>query len=129
VIASYVRKRESPTLEDIGFVQQAELFDAVAGWLGAPPIVIDSADIRADPGGMLSRLCRALGIAFTPRMLSWPAGPKPYDGAWAPHWYNAVHASTGFDEPEGQLPELEGGAARLCDRALPFYARLAGFRI
>ncbi|WP_259444722.1 sulfotransferase-like domain-containing protein [Neotabrizicola shimadae] len=124
VVASYARKRENPTLDDIGFVQQAELFDQVADRLGRAPVVIDSADIRDDPKGRLAALCSALGIAFTDRMLSWPAGPKPYDGAWAPHWYNAVHASTGFDEPEGELPALEGDAARLVELALPHYERL-----
>ena len=29
VIASYVKKREDPALEDLGFVQQAEIFDFV----------------------------------------------------------------------------------------------------
>lgn len=124
VVASYAKKRESPTLDDIGFVQQAELFDQVADRLGHAPPVIDSADIRADPKASLTALCAALGIPFTDRMLSWPAGPKPYDGAWAPHWYNAVHASTGFDAPEGALPRLDGAFARLEEAALPHYLRL-----
>lgn len=124
VVASYAKKREGPTLADIGFVQQAELFDEVAGWMGRAPLVIDSADIRADPGGALGRLCAALGIPFTDRMLRWPAGPKPFDGIWAPHWYGAVHRSTGFEEPEGALPGLPPDYARLADQALPHYERL-----
>ncbi|MFM2354596.1 MAG: hypothetical protein RLZZ528_332, partial [Pseudomonadota bacterium] len=114
---------------DIGFTQQAELFDQVADWLGAAPPVVDSADIRATPRETLSALCAALEIPFTENMLSWPAGPKPFDGAWAPHWYNAVHASTGFGDPEGPLPTLTGDLARLCDEALPHYDRLARFKI
>lgn len=124
VVASYSKKRESPTLADIGFVQQAELFDQVAGWLGQAPPVVDSADIRAKPRETLSNLCTALGIPFTESMLHWPAGPKPYDGAWAPHWYNAVHASTGFDEPEGPLPDLPPACQHLVDQALPYYDKL-----
>lgn len=129
VIASYAKKRESPELADIGFVQQAELFDEVADWLGHAPIVIDSADIRATPRETLSRLCAVLGIPFTDRMLHWPAGPKPYDGAWASHWYNAVHGSTGFDEPEGALPLLSAGFQRLADAALPYYERLEKLKL
>ena len=129
VIASYTKKREHPTLADIGFVQQAELFDQVAGWTGIAPVVIDSADTRADPKGALSRLCAALGIPFTEAMLHWPAGPKPYDGVWAPHWYNAVHASTGFDDPEGALPDLPPEAQDLVAQALPHYERLAAFKL
>ena len=62
-------------------------------------------------------------------MLSWPAGPKPHDGAWAPHWYNAVHQSTGFDDPEGALPDLSPDFQRLADLAMPAYDRLAAFAL
>lgn len=129
VVASYTRKREAATLADIGYVQQAELFDEVAGWLGRAPLVIDSADIRADPARALGGLCAALGIPMVPQMLHWPAGPKPYDGVWAPHWYNAVHGSTGFEEPEGALPALTGAEAALAEAALPYYTRLALHRL
>ncbi len=112
VVASYLRKREAPALEDLGFVQQAELFDQVAGWLGRAPIVVDSSDIRAQPARQLARLCAALGIAYTDNMLHWPSGGHPADGVWAPHWYGAVHASTGFADPEGALPRHSGAAAR-----------------
>ena len=40
VVSSYSKKRENPTLADIGFVQQAELFDEVANWLGHAPLVV-----------------------------------------------------------------------------------------
>jgi hypothetical protein len=129
VVASYSQKREAPTLPDIGFVQQAELFDQVAGWTGRPPLVIDSADIRANPRESLEKLCTALGIPFTENMLHWPAGPKPYDGVWAPHWYNAVHASTGFGDPEGPLPILPAEYAPLVEQALPHYQRLAAHKL
>lgn len=129
VVASYSQKREAPTLADIGFVQQAELFDQVAGWMGRAPLVIDSADIRANPRESLTKLCTTLGIPFTENMLHWPAGPKPYDGVWAPHWYNAVHASTGFGEAEGPLPTLPADYAPLVEQALPHYQRLARFKL
>jgi len=129
VVASYVKKREGPALADIGFVQQAELFDEVAGWMGRAPLVIDSADIRADPAAALGRLCAALGIQFTEQMLRWPAGPKTFDGVWAPHWYGAVHRSSGFENPEGAVPELPPGYARLVEQALPYYDRLSAYRL
>lgn len=129
VVASYARKREGPSAADLGFSRQAELFDGLAQRTGSAPLVIDSTDIRARPGPMLQALCRALGIPFTPAMLSWPSGPKPFDGVWAPHWYGAVHRSTGFDGAEGPLPTLEPRYQALAEAALPEYARLAQFRL
>jgi hypothetical protein len=124
VIASYQAKREAPTLDDLGFPQQAALFDREADRLGRAPLVIDSADIRADPKGALTRLCAALGLPFTEAMLSWPAGPKPFDGAWAPHWYPSVHRSTGFDAAEGPLPDTGPDQRPLLAAALRVYERL-----
>ncbi|MDP2083373.1 MAG: HAD family hydrolase [Pseudotabrizicola sp.] len=129
VVASYAKKREGPTLMDIGFVQQAELFDQVADWMGEAPLVIDSADLRADPYAALNNLCDALGILFIKNMLHWPAGPKPYDGVWGPHWYGAVHRSTGFEDPEGPLPDLPSGYQSIVDQALPYYKKLAAFKM
>ena len=129
VIASYAKKREGATLADVGFVQQAELFDEVAGWSGSAPVVIDSDDIRADPEGMLRKLCAAIEVPFSRKMLHWPAGGNEADGVWAPHWYAAVHRSTGFDGAEGPLPKLGGVYADLVAQALPYYDRLAALKI
>ncbi len=129
VVASYAKKREGPSLADIGFQQQAELFDEVAAWLGRPPLVLDSADVRDDPRGALTRLCAGLGIEFTEAMLHWPAGPKNFDGVWAPHWYNAVHRSQGFEEPEAELPQLSAAYNALVAQAMPYYERLAAYKL
>jgi hypothetical protein len=123
VVASYAAKRENPTLDDLGYRQQVELFERFPG------PVIDSVDIRRNPQAMLQKLCAAIGLPWDPAMLHWQAGPKPWDGAWAPHWYGAVHASTGFAGPEGDLPRLAPGMARLADAALPYYERLSALRI
>ena len=123
VIASYGAKRAEITEDDIGFRQQADLFNQLGG------IVIDSADIRADPHQMLIKLCAAIDLEFDPAMLSWPAGPRTQDGIWASHWYNAVHQSTCFMGAEGPLPPLSGRAAVLSEVALPYYEMLAAKKI
>ena len=64
VLASYAAKRARVTLADIGFVQQHELFDRAADQIGMPPAVVDAADILADPGTVLEKLCHALGIGL-----------------------------------------------------------------
>lgn len=123
VIASYAAKREAPTLDDIGFGQQAVLFDDIGG------LVIDSTDIRANPERMLRVLCDAIDLPFDPSMLRWHAGPRAEDGIWAAHWYGAVHHSTGFAGAEGDMPMLEPAMAALAEEALPFYARLAAHKL
>ncbi|MEP4196290.1 MAG: HAD family hydrolase [Aliishimia sp.] len=128
VVASYHVKREKPVLEDIGFRQQAEIFQEVRA-LGQTPIVVDSFDIRTDPETMLRKLCGALDIPWDSAMLSWPKGGHSSDGVWAKHWYGAVHTSTSFAAPEGALPVLEPDLQEVADAAMPHYEALAAFKI
>ena len=129
MIASYLRKRESAAFENFGLAQQAEFFDREADRLGHAPPVIDANDVLADAEGVLSRLCAALGIPWYPAMLVWERGRRPTDGPWAPHWYAAVEASTGFGPPETGSVELPDEARRLAERCRPFYERLAAHKI
>lgn len=130
VLASYTQKWTDVSLEEIGVPQQLEIFDTVAQRLGRAPPVIDTADVLADPLGTLSALCEAMNIPFSDRMLSWPPGRRSSDGIWAPAWYNAVEASTGFGPPDTRpLPMLEGVLARIAERARPIYQRLATHRL
>ena len=129
VLASYVRKRGEVSAEDIGFRRQDELFDMIAERSGAPPPVIDADDVLADPKGALRALCGALGIAFDPAMLSWPAGRRASDGAWAPAWYDAVERSTGFGPPSSPAKPLPEELAAIAEAVRPVYARLQRYRI
>ncbi len=128
VVASYARKRQQPAADDLGFRQQAELFAQCRVW-GDTPLVVDSADIRADPARVLRALCEALELPWREEMLRWKPGGRPEDGVWASHWYDAVHRSSGFAGPEGPLPELEGSYADLARQAMDYYAELSDFRL
>jgi hypothetical protein len=130
VLASYARKWEEVTLRDIGIVEQWEIFGLIADAKGVPPVVIDAEDVLDDPPSALKALCRALAIDYCEAMLSWPKGAKPYDGLWASHWYNAVHASVGFEKPAAHtLATLPSGLQKLADRAAPYYERMRSFRL
>ncbi len=131
VLASYSAKRDSVDLRDIGIAEQAELFERTADRLGRAPPVIDGADILADPAGRLAALCGALGIAFAPAMLSWPAGRRQTDGVWAPHWYHAVEASTGFAPPRPGIgfDDLDDSLKPVAEAARPLYERLSAHRL
>ncbi len=123
VIASYGVKRDEMTLEDIGFMQQAALYDEIGGF------VIDSADIRAAPEKMLKKLCTAIDLPFDPAMLHWKAGSRADDGIWAKHWYNAVHQSTGFAGAEGPLPQMDERQEKMRHLAMPHYEKLSKLKL
>jgi hypothetical protein len=125
VIASYVRSRADVVAEDIGLVQQSELYDQ----LGADVPVIDAADFLRDPEAHLRWLCDYIDVAFTERMLHWPAGPRDSDGVWAPYWYDAVLASTGFEPYRPRPVDLAGAALEAAQRSRPYYERLRAARL
>jgi hypothetical protein len=122
VVASYARVRDEPTLADLGYPQQVEIFRAYGG------PVVDAADVLRDPAGTLRRLCAALGIPFDEAMLHWPAGPRDTDGVWAPHWYAAVQASTGFAPYRPAPAEVPARLRPLVAAAQPYYDELAAHR-
>lgn len=124
VVASYVKSRARCEPADIGLLQQAELFDAVAQRLGRAPRVIDGERFLQDPERHLRVLCGDAGIAFTPRMLHWPAGPRPSDGVWAPHWYAAVWRSTGFAPWQPRTPVLDDAGRRVAEACRAPYESL-----
>ena len=124
VVASYAAKRENPTLADLGFVQQVDLFDLASR--SGEALVVDAEDILRDPRGMLELLCERLGLGFEEAMLSWNAGARPDDGVWGKHWYGAVNRSTGFAAPGNAYFESIDGMGSLVAQALPYYERLAG---
>lgn len=129
VVASYAETRRAPTLDDLGFPQQAELFDRVADRLGHAPPVLDAADVLRDPAGMLTALCAAVGIGFDARMLSWPPGTRATDGVWAKHWYGAVERSTGFNPLRANSKPVPPMLQPLVEAAQPIYERLATHRL
>ena len=124
VIASYTAVRDQANLDDIGFIQQAELFDYVAEISGEIPIVIDSREFLLNPEGMLRTLCERLEITFDDHMLSWPSGPRDSDGVWAKYWYDSVRNSTSFAPYFEKSLKLESREQSIAEEARPYYERL-----
>ena len=130
VIVSYIKKKDDPTLEDIGFVQQGEIFDWVREHTGAVPPVIDADDVAENPKRILRLLCDAIGVDFIEAMLMWAPGLRETDGVWAKHWYNEVATSTGFRKPASTktatVPERLNA---MHDQARESYERLYAHRL
>ena len=129
VIASYAAVRSKVTLADIGFVQQAELFDEVRSISGQIPLVIDSREFLLDPRTMLGAICDRFDIEFSDKMLHWPPGPRASDGVWARYWYDSVWRSTGFAHYRERSYDLDDQALDIAQQARPYYEELYQFRL
>ncbi len=129
MVASLLRTFPGAGLADTGLPQQCEIFDRVADRLGRAPPVVLASDVLKDPAAQLEALCDALRIPFHREMLAWPAGRRDTDGAWAPDWYAAVEASTGFEPYRRRPIELDDVAARLVDECQPWYEKLYALRL
>jgi hypothetical protein len=128
VIASLVNQLPEPTMRDVGIERQALLFEELFA-LGQEPPVIDSRQLLLDPEHVLRELCGRLDLTWDPAMLSWPAGPRPEDGPWAPHWYENVWRSTGFAPYEAKSTEVPEHCAELLERCRAHYEVLSSHAI
>jgi Sulfotransferase domain len=129
VILSYIKKNPDPAPEDLGFVQQCEIFDLVQQRTGSVPPVIDAKDILQNPERLLRILCHALGVEFDSAMLSWAPGLRETDGIWAEYWYDEVAKSTSFQpykQREGIIPDH---LRETCERCRECYERLYEYRL
>lgn len=118
MIASWEAKLP-PTLEESSFPHLLSLWSRLHE-LGQEPVVVDAELLQRDPEGVLTELCKRLGLDFQPAMLKWEAGPKPYDGIWASFWYGGIHKSTCFHPPSGGRA-LAPSLAPLLEACYPVY--------
>lgn len=121
VLASYSAKWDNLSLRDVGYKEQRALYNRLSGE-GPPPPVVDAADIRANPSGVLTKLCEAIDIPFQEAMLSWEPGQRPEDGVWGAHWYDAIWKSTGFAPPDDRpIPTLNPALQTIYDAVIEDY--------
>lgn len=123
MLPSLAEQLDQPALPDTGLQEQVALLDRLLD-IGQEPLVLDARELLRDPEGVLRRLCDRLGLPFEPAMLRWPAGPKPEDGVWAAHWYDGVHASTGFEPYEPKDEPFPERLRPLLEKCAPLYERL-----
>uniref|UniRef100_A0A0D9VU79 Branched-chain-amino-acid aminotransferase-like protein 1 n=1 Tax=Leersia perrieri TaxID=77586 RepID=A0A0D9VU79_9ORYZ len=112
-----------PSFFELGIAELVSIYSELCEF-GSPPPVIDADDLQRDPEAVLGGLCEDLGISFQPQMLKWEAGPKDFDGIWAPWWYRSVHKSTGFSMPRHYPLTFPFAFYDLLEQSLPFYNML-----
>jgi hypothetical protein len=129
VILSYAKTRPSITSEDIGVMQQVQLYERIRSEVDPDPVVIDAGEFLRRPEAHLRAWCERLGVEFLDAMLSWPAGPRDTDGVWAPYWYEEVQKSTGFAPWHPRNLEVPQKYRKLVDANHPLYALLYAKRL
>ena len=129
VIASYVKKREDPSLEDLGFMQQVEVFNFVRNRTKSIPPVVDAKDVLENPERILRLLCDAAGVDFNKSMLSWPPGLRDTDGIWARHWYTEVAKTTSFRPYRPTHYKVPERLREIYERCCDCFERLYQYRL
>ncbi|TLU65267.1 hypothetical protein FE810_08205 [Thalassotalea litorea] len=129
VINSYVKKISEVNDEDIGIKRQWQLYQQISEISGQNIPVIDGQDVLKNPRAALSSVCEQLGLDFDEAMLSWPAGKRDSDGVWAPHWYQRVEASTGFEPYRPEATELCAELQAVADDNMEAYQQMYAKRI
>lgn len=122
MLPSLVNQLPDAGLDDTGLKRQWQLFVELRD-AGHPPIVLDSRELLLNPSAVLTQLCAAIDIPYSATMLEWQAGRRKEDGVWAPHWYQAVHKSTGF-QPYRKKTEFPQRLKGLLEQCEPWYERL-----
>ena len=129
VITSYVKKSEDAVLQDLGFMQQMEIFDLVCSRTNSVPPVVDARDVLENPERMLRLLCDAVDVEFSESMLSWPPGFRDTDGVWAKHWYGEVAKTTSFQPYRPSHAKVPAQFQKIHDRCRQWYDRLYEYRL
>jgi hypothetical protein len=129
VIASYIKKRDDPALEDLGFLQQAEIFDFVRARANSIPPVVDAKDVLENPARILRLLCDAVGVDFNKSMLSWQPGLRATDGVWARYWYAEVAKTTSFQPYRARDYDVPERLRETYERCREYYEQLYQYRL
>ena len=124
MIVSYSKVRPDFALHELGLPQQLAIYRYVAARAPRAPLVVDAVEVLSDPRAALGRICAHAGIPFLDAMLHWPPGRRETDGVWAPHWYAAVEASTGFEPPPVGTVEVPARYRAMLDEASGIYAEM-----
>ena len=123
ILTSISKIIPNPTLLDIGIEVLFKVMNSLQRE-GRSFVVLNSSDLMAKPIETLYILCHHLNIPFDEAMLSWPAGPKPYDGIWAEHWYTSLHQTTEFGEENISQDPLPPHLEDLCAEATFYYDKI-----
>jgi hypothetical protein len=127
-IAASIYALQGPglTLPQLGLELAWELHEAILAAGGPAPIVIDSADLVADPAATVAAYCAAVGIPFRASALRWAAGERD-EWRLSARWHVAVSESAGFSPSASSYQVTTANnamLARFSEHHEPYYRAL-----
>jgi len=128
VIISFAKQSPINGINDLGYIQQVNLFKKINNITGKYPLVFDAKDILTDPENYLRMICQYFKISFSKKMLNWPKGLRVTDGIWSPYWYKNVINSNSFNPYKKSLESIPNQYKNLLDECLPYYDYLYSFK-
>ena len=129
VISSYLKINDIHDIEQLGYLQQVNIYKMLYRKFESHPIIVDAKDLLLNPKSMLIALCQNLEIEFDEKMLSWPLGPRRTDGVWGKYWYKQVEASTKFKPYMKTKKNIPNKYKALRDECMKYYDFLHQKRI
>ena len=123
--------RPEMTLSEIGLEHAYDLYQAILAAGGAQPVVVDSADLMADPAATMAAYCAAVGIPFSRPALRWAPGDRD-EWRLSARWHARVSESTGFTQSATSYAITTANNAMLARFSThhgPFYRALRAHRI
>ena len=107
--------------QEVGVVEQRELFDRIADRDGRAPPVLDSDDLLADPTRMVESYCHAVGIRFMPGALRWEPGGRDEVSWWdGGSFHENLRRSDGLKPQRSRLVDI----AQAPDRVRAAYEKI-----
>jgi hypothetical protein len=117
------------TFEQTGWANLKKIFDYVCKTSDMIPSVIDARDLQDHPQWTLSRLCDAVGVAFTETMLHWPAVDDGQLLDEEKPWYSTVLKSTNFQPYQAKTEALPKHLVDTFDKCNDIYQQLYKYRL
>ena len=119
---------------EVGFPEQRELFDRIAAQTGAPPPLIDSDDLLANPAAMVQLWCEKVSVPFMESALCWEPGARDEVSWWDGGVFHAnLRASDGLKpQPRGQYISMQNAPRRVqavYEKMRPHYAHMRKYRL
>jgi hypothetical protein len=125
VLPSYGAHISHPTMLDLGYAHQLDLVKRIPDRV----LVVTAESLQAKPEATLKALCMELDLPWDACMLSWTPGARPEDGVWAKHWYQGVHASSGWEPRTLKRGKVAAHLASLREECVSHYLALKDLEI